>query len=336
MNLSPTGFQTPLFGLLGLLIPVYVWWRLRAFSRAAVRFAPLQYRPERGFAVGALWLLLSFEVLLMSVGIVALAGPYTESERESVRERGLDIVLSLDVSASMMAADFDPNRLEVLKRMAASFVRRSGGDRIAVYIFAKDVFTQTPMTTDHAVLLELLQGISFHIIDHAKSGGTAMGDALLAAGEALLRNRIKGRDQVVLLFTDGESNFGVDPSLAARFLRGNEIRFYVIGIGGDKEVPVYVDGKPFIAVGGRHLHTKLDDTQLKIITEAGGGHYYRARNEALLADIFSELARLERTPLEVRKIRTRRTYAATLSGVVAALFFAFVGLYGFYIRRPWL
>lgn len=336
MSLGSTNFAAPLFGLLALLLPAYIFWRMRALARGAVPFAPLQYRPPRGFAAVSPWALLLIEVLLLSVGIVALAAPFAESERETIREQGLDIALSLDVSASMMAADFQPNRLEVLKSMAANFVKRSGGDRIAVYIFAKDVFTQTPMTTDHGVLLELLQGISFKIIDHAKSGGTAMGDALLAAGEALLRNRIQGRDQVVLLFTDGESNYGVDPALAARFLRGNGIRFYVIGIGGDKEVPVYIDGKPFIAVGGRQLYTKLDDTQLKKITEAGGGRYFRARSEALLATVFADLARLERTPLEVRTIRTRRSFASNISAVAAVLFLAYFGLYGFYLRRPWL
>lgn len=317
------------------LIAPYVWYRLRLLRSAAVGFAPLQYRKASGFARIAPWTLLGVESLLIATMIFALAGPHRESEREIIKEEGLDIALSLDVSASMMAADFKPNRLEALKRMAANFIKRSGSDRIAVYVFAKDVFTQTPLTTDHTVLLELLQGVSYRMIDHAKSGGTAMGDALLAAGEALLRSRVKGRDQVVLLFTDGESNYGADPALAARYLRSNNIRFYVIGIGGDEAVPVLIDGKPFIAVGGKPLYTKLDDRRLKSVTEAGGGRYYRARNEDILAKVFGELARLERTALEVRTLRIRRYYSAHLATFGLLIFGGFVGLYGLVMRRPW-
>ncbi len=336
MTVGPFGFETPWAIAPAALLPVYVWWRLRSLRLTALAFAPLQYRPERGVAVLAPILLVVAECLMLACGLIALTAPYTESKRESIREDGLDIALVLDVSASMMAADFKPNRLEVLKRFAGDFVKRSAGDRIAVYIFAKDVFTQTPMTTDHPVLLDLLKGITYHIIDHAKSGGTAMGDAMLAAGEALARNKIRGRDQVMLLFTDGESNYGVDPALAARFLRGNDIRFYVVGIGGEQAVQVFIDGKPFIAVGNRPLFTKLDDAALKSVTEAGGGRYYRAKNETVLGEIFSELSRLERTPLEVRTQRIRRHHTSLLALAGAVLFLGWAVLFGFYLRRPWL
>lgn len=316
--------------LLALAAP-HAFARYLIIKKSTLAYPPVQYRRSSG---RIFILLIALEVLLISLAVLSFTGIHSESQQESIKEEGIDVALALDISASMQAADFPPNRLEALKKIAADFVRRGGSNRIAVYIFAKDVFTQTPLTTDHPVLLELLEGISYKMIDHSRSGGTSIGDALLLAGEGLLRNRVKKRDQVIILVTDGENNFGIDPLLAARFVRSKNIRFHVIGLGGDKPIQVFIDGKPFITSANTPLFTQLDDTQLKKITETAGGNYYRAKNVDVLADIFTELARLERTPLEVKVLRTRKYFTSSLALAVFVVFFAWLALMGFAVRRP--
>ena len=217
-----------LLGGLLLVVP-YAWLRGRLLRTAVLPYAPLQY--SNGSQARA-WLLraqVPFEMLLLAGVVLALAWPHRESEVELIGEEGLDVALTLDVSASMQAADFPPNRLESLKRLAMDFVDRSMGDRIAVYAFAGHAFTQTALTTDHATLTQLIEGLSYESIDHGESGGTALGDALLAAANGLLEGRIEGRDQVLVLLTDGQSDRGIDPILASRFVAESDIRLHVIG-----------------------------------------------------------------------------------------------------------
>ena len=334
MSISSLHIATPwIFGFLILIIP-YIIFRIKIIKKSALAYAPVQYHRGSPVKQAAVFLQLFIEAVLLSILIIAMSGIYSESEREIIKEEGIDVALALDVSSSMQAADFPPNRLEALKKIAHNFVKRSGNNRIAVFAFAKDVFTQTPLTTDHLSILELLDGISYRIIDHSRSGGTAIGDALIMAGEGLLQNRIKDRDQVIILVTDGENNFGADPLLAARFVRANNIRFYVIGLGGDKPIQVFVDGKPFINVLGKPLMTSLDDTRLKSITETAGGRYFRAKTIHVLADIFSELARLERSPLEIETLHIRKYYTSSFALVLFLLFLSWLSLGGFVVRRP--
>ena len=322
------------WGLLGLLIiPLYLVLRPRAWRSSALAYAPMQYRkpPAGGRLLVALHLVL--EVLLIGLLVLALCGPFRESRIELVEEEGLDVALTLDVSSSMMAGDFKPTRLEALKRIASDFVKRSGSNRVGVYLFAKDTFTQTPLTNDHAVLLELIDGISFTMIDHSVSGGTAIGDALLYTADNLLKFRIEERAQVIILVTDGESYDGADPVLGAHFVRDNGIRLTVIGIGGDEPVPVFIDGKPYITIEGKQLETRLDDEQLKTIAREGQGLYLRARSADILSEIFNELARLETTPLRSESLRLRTYYTAQASAGAAALFMLWL-LMGMFLRRP--
>ena len=314
-------------GFLILIIP-YMFLRLRILSRDAVDYAPTQFM-QRSSSKLAWWICRPIlEVLILCLSILALSGVYSESERDIIKAKGIDIALALDVSATMMAADFPPNRLESLKKISADFIKRSGSNRIAVYIFAKDVFTQTPLTTDHAVLLDLLEGVAYEIIDHSKSGGTAIGDALLYAAEGLSRNKIKKRDQVIILITDGENNSGIEPIPAAKYVRSQDIRLYVVGIGGEKPVPVFINGKKLSGL------TSLDDTQLQNIAGAARGKYFRAKSAGVLSEIFSELSRLEKSPLEIKSLRTRKYFTPHLALPIFFCFFAWLGLTGFVLRRP--
>ena len=325
-------FPWVLLGL-PLLVP-YLLLRRRAWRVSSTAYAPLQQRKP---PVGRRLLLaaqMTLEAVILAALLLALAGPHTESTVELIEEDGLDVALALDISSSMQAADFSPTRLEALKKIAAEFIRRSGANRVGVYLFAGDVFTQSPLTSDHAVLLDLVDGISFKMIDHAESGGTAIGDALLYSAGNLLKDRIKGRDQAIILVTDGENNKGADPVLAAHHVRSSDLRLYIIGLGGDELVKVFIDGEPFITSENKQLETKLDDTQLKTIAREGGGRYFRARGADVLSNIFGELARLETTPLRTAQARIRTYYTASVAAGAAGLFLLWL-LAGMFLRRPW-
>ncbi|MCP3959988.1 MAG: VWA domain-containing protein [bacterium] len=328
------GLAHPYLLLALLLVPLYGVIRHRVVRGAATPWAPLQYDRPKNLRSVLLRLQVPFEMLLLAVLILALAGPHRRDEVELIGEEGLDVALALDISASMQAADFPPNRLEALKTLAVDFVRRSGSDRIAVYAFGKHVFSQTPLTTDHGALTSLIEGLAFETINHATSGGTALGDALIAATDGLLRQRIEDRDQVIVLITDGQSNAGADPILAARFAAESGMRLFVLGVGGDQPVEVYVGGEPFITVEDKILETYLDDTQLKEIAEAAGGSYQRALDVDVLSAIFEDLARLETSPLDVETVVVKRSYTPAIAAVLFPLFAAWLLTDGFVLRRP--
>lgn len=319
--------------LLGLLLlPLYAYLRLRLLRRDAVPHPPLQYRPQ----AGRRWAARSripVELLLVAVAVVALAGPHQTNRLELVDDEGVDVMLVLDVSLSMLAEDFPPNRLEALRRIARDFITRSGSHRVGIVIFGKDVFVQSPLTTDRRVLLSLLDSVTVHAIDQARSGGTAVGDALLVAADRLGKARIEGRGQAVVLITDGESNLGVDPVVAARYVRHQDVRLYAIGIGGDEPMEVYFEGR---RVGGDTPYLAyLDDTQLRAVAEEAEGSYFRAADVGALEEIFAHLSRLESAPVEVRTVEIRRFHTSYLALAALPLFALHLVLGGLVARRPY-
>ena len=315
-----------LWGLLAL--PVYAWARYRFARRDAVPYSPLQYgRSGRRGRLAAL-LLIPLEMVVLALAVAGLAGPYLRTELELIEDEGIDVALVLDVSLSMLAEDFEPNRLEALRKIAREFIQRSGSTRIGLVIFAKDTYVQSPLTTDHGVLLPLLEATTVHTLDQARSGGTAIGDALLGSADMLQRARIEGRDQALILITDGESNAGIETDLAARYVRELDIRLYAIGIGGEEPVEVEFEGTTldYLAV--------LDDSQLRTIAELSNGRYYRASEVDALEEVFAELSRLEATPLEVRLVDIRRYLTDAVALGLLPLFAAALFLGGVRLRRP--
>lgn len=315
-------------------VPVWLVWRRRQLIREAVAFPPLQLEEVSSRTSAGGRVLLALEGGILALVLVALAGPMEIHQVDLFEEEGIDLALVLDISASMQAADFPPNRLEVLKQLSSELVRRSGGDRMSVYAFAGVSATQAPLTTDSVALLELIDALSFESIDHSRSGGTAVGDALLLATDDLLRLRIQGRDQVIVLVTDGESQMGADPLLAARYLKAEGIRLYMIGIGQDEPVKVWVDGEPFIGGGGKQLETRLDDAQLKQIAALAEGTYYRAGSTDVLNRIFEQISRLEHKPLQVQDVRVERSHRAYVAFALVALVALWFALDGLWLRRP--
>ena len=314
------------------LVPLFVAWRGRRLARARLPYAPLQYRRPPGARRVLARLLLPCEALLLAVLIVAVAGPMRVERIELFDEEGIDVVLVLDISLSMLATDFPPNRLEALRATTRDFIARAGGNRLGLVVFAADTYVHTPLTRDQAALAGLLDGVTVHAINQAKSGGTAIGDALLVAGRQLERGRVEGRDQAVVLVTDGESNVGVEPVLAARYLRDLGIRFYAIGIGGEEPVEVFFEGR---RVGGDSPYQAvLDSAELEAMATAADGRFYRATEAGALEEVLAELSRLERAPLERREIEVRGAATHLPAGAALLLLTAQLVLAGLVVRRP--
>lgn len=321
------------FLLLALLPPWFLWRWLRR-RRAVVLFGPLQHRRAPLLRRLLALLALPLELLLLAAAVLALAGPYSVERFDRVEDEGVDVMLVLDVSLSMLAEDFPPNRLAALRELTADFIARAGGNRVGLVVFAGDAYLQSPMTTDRRVLDDLLSGVGVHLLDQGASGGTAIGDALLVAAGRLAAARIEGRDQAAVLITDGESNLGIDPVLAARHLAREGVRLYAIGIGGTEPVEVYFEGERIGDEDGPYL-TVLDDRQLRAIADAADGRFFRATDVGTLEAVFDELSRLERAPLEVRTVETRSSDVPLVAVLVLSLFAAHLLLGGVVTRRPY-
>lgn len=315
-----------------LLLPAYAWLRSRLWRRGAIPHAPLQHHPLAGRRPRLGRLRLPLELLLLAITIVGLAGPYRAFPLELVEDEGIDIALVLDISLSMRATDFEPDRITVLRRVAHDFIQRAGGHRLGIVVFARDTFVHTPLTTDRRALTTLLDSVTVRAVSQ-REGGTAIGDALLVAGEQLRKVRLEGRDQAMILITDGESNVGLDPLLAARHVRELGIRLAMIGVGGETPVEVIYEGE---RVGGddNPYLAQLDDGQLQAIAAAADGLYFRATDGNALARIFTYLARLERAPLAVREVEIHHAYTSVFALAALPLFALYLVFNGVLLRRP--
>lgn len=283
--------------LLLLLIPLIAWyvWKQRSLH------APLQIstlspfqgvgRPFRGMLTHLLFLL-----RLGAIGcvIVILARPQTRDSWNTSRVEGTDIVLALDISTSMLARDFKPDRFEAAKAVASKFVAGRDGDNIGVVIFAAESFTALPMTTDRATVVNYINDIKMGMLQD----GTAIGDGL-----ATSINRIKdgkAKSKSIILLTDGSNNTGnVAPRTAAEIAKELGIKVYTIGIGTNGTAP-YPQENMFGRIEYVNLPVVIDEVTLRSIAETTGGKYFRATDNNVLRDIFAEIDRLEKTSMDTR------------------------------------
>jgi Ca-activated chloride channel family protein len=224
--------------------------------------------------------------------IIALARPQTSSDKTDINIEGIDIMLSLDISSSMLSEDFKPNRIEAAKDVALKFVEGRPQDHIGLVVFSGESFTQCPLTIDHRILKQLFKEIKSGMIDD----GTALGDGL---GTAVNRLRAsKAKSKVIILLTDGVNNTGfIDPMAAADMAREFGIRVYTIGVGSMGTAP-YPFQTPF-GVQYQQMPVEIDEPLLQQIAAATGGKYYRAVNKNKLEQIYAEIDKLEKSKIEV-------------------------------------
>lgn len=312
------------------VIPAYIYFTFVVRGRSQIPYPPVQYKS--GSIIPKLFFVskLVLESLLILVLFLSLAKPYKSTELTSIEANGIDILLTVDLSSSMQATDFNPNRLEVTKDIIQDFVRRSTGHRLGLIIFAGHVFPITPMTTDPLVIHDLVEGFNLRSIDHFKSGGTAIGDAVLKSADLLKQNRLEGRDQVVILLSDGDNSQGMSIDLALKYAKDVGVKFYTIGIGSTDLIRVQPDPKQT----DWFFNSKLVEEPLQRIAKATGGIYYHAKTAEILHEVFDEISRLEQTPLEVEKIHQKKYFRQGLNLLAAILFVLALILNVLFIRRP--
>jgi len=257
------------------------------------------------------------EMAAISLFIVALARPQSSTSWENVTTEGIDIVVALDISTSMLAMDFNPNRLEAAKKVAMEFVAGREHDRMGLVVFAGEAFTQCPLTTDRAVLLNLFGDIKTGLIED----GTAIGNGLATAVARLKDSDAMSR--VVILLTDGENNRGeVAPLTAAEIAKTYGIRVYTVGVGSIGMAPYPVPTAFGTQV--QQMEVRIDEGMLKQIAQITDGKYFRATNNLKLAEIYKEIDRLEKSKIDVKEF-SRRT-EEFMPYALAGLFILLAGL----------
>lgn len=292
------GFQHPWVLLLLLGLPAFRVWAGRrrppalTWSRAGT-LAPLAGRGSRWLGALPGWL----RALAAAALIVAMAGPRTGTSAMDVQAEGIAIVLTVDVSSSMLAEDFAPdNRLEVARRKVADFVRGRSYDRIGMVAFAGEALTQVPITIDYGVLFRALEELEVGMLED----GTAIGTALATAANRL--RRVPGESKVVILMTDGENNRGeIDPLTAAQAADAYGIKVYTIGVGSEGVAPMPIGRTVFGQYQYANVEVHIDEALLRQIADITGGRYFRATNAEALDSIYHQIDRLERTEVEVRR-----------------------------------
>jgi len=308
-------FESPWFLGLLLLVPLLAAWPVlaRKWSRpAGLRYAHVKLAAEssRTWRITMRPLLTLLRVLAVALIIVAIARPQTGQARDIVRGEGVEIALALDISGSMASLDFEPaNRLQAAKAVISDFVQKRPYDQIGLVVFASNAFSQSPPTTDHQVLLRLLDRIELST-DLGIDDGTAIGMGLANAGN-MLRNS-DAESKVVILLTDGVNNAGeIDPLTAAEAAEALGIKVYTIGMGRPGQVPV-----PSIDLFGRetvvYQESTLDEDALQEIADVTGGLYFRAEDTAGLKEMYDEIDSLEKSQVEVERYTRYRELAAWL------------------------
>ena len=296
MNLTADIYLAQPWWLLLLLLLPLMWWlqRRRAHRQApALRLSSLQSinTLKPGWRVRLRPLLPLLRSLCLLLLIVALARPQRVHTHELIDSEGIDIMLSLDVSGSMLAEDLMPNRLEAARRVALDFIDMRPSDRMGLVVFSGESFTQCPITMDHHVLkAQLSQVESGVLVD-----GTAIGDGLGTAVAGLRQSG--GKSRVVILLTDGVSNQGsLSPEDALRAARAYGVRVYTIGVGAEA-APA---GQSH---GGQMQPVQIDERLLQRVAAGTGGRYYRATDNQSLQDIYAEIDQLEKSRVEVSSFR---------------------------------
>ena len=290
------------FLLLLLLIPYILWYFLyRRHSEPTIRMSDTfayQYAPK-SWRIRIINLPMVLRCITYALVVIILARPQTHNAWDKRSVEGIDIMLAMDVSTSMLAEDLRPNRIEAAKSVAAEFIAGRPNDDIGLTIFAGEAFTQCPMTTDHASLLNLLQNVR---TDIAASGliqdGTAVGMGLANAVSRLKNSKAKSK--VVILLTDGSNNMGdLSPMTAAQIAKSMGIRVYTIGVGTNKVAPY-----PMPVAGGVqyvNMPVEIDTNTLREIAATTDGNFYRATNNAELKKIYKDIDKLEKTRMNVTK-----------------------------------
>ena len=293
-------FQDIIFGqpwwlLLFLVIPALIYWK---YHKGRKQVAAIGISSIKGLTESKSWknyfqqFPFILRMLALSCIIIALARPQTRFDETQREGEGIDIILAIDVSGSMTAQDFTPNRMEAAKKVAEEFVGERPSDRIGVVIFAGESFTQCPLTTDKYVLKSQISQIRNGLLED----GTAIGSGLATSVDRL-RNS-KSKSKVVILLTDGMNNGGlIDPSTALEIAKTFHVKVYTIGVGTDGYAPTPVSTPLGIVMQSQKV--SIDEDLLKNIAKQTGGQYFRATDNQSLEKIYSQIDKMEKSKVEI-------------------------------------
>ncbi|WP_456408831.1 vWA domain-containing protein [Caldithrix abyssi] len=294
-------FADPYYLLLLLVLPLMIWWYWRGRSSATgkIIYSDIkllkQVKPSLKQRLRpALFVLRLIAVTLI---ILALARPQSSHKEEEIITEGIDIVLTMDVSTSMLAEDFRPkNRIEAAKMVAKEFIEGRKNDRIGLVVFAGESFTQCPLTLDYGVL--------YHILDNMKVADQEWDGTAIGMGLATAINRLKdskAKSKVIILLTDGRNNRGqIDPITAARMAKAMGIRVYTIGTG-TRGTAMYPIDDPLWGRRYVPMRVDIDEDLLKEVAAITGGKYFRATDTEKLREIYKEIGEMEKTKIEVKE-----------------------------------
>lgn len=297
-------FKNPLFFLLLLVLVPYIVWYILRFKQSLpslkVPDTTKYVMVPKTFRLYLMHLPFLLRLILISLVVCILARPQSRHSWSNTDVEGIDIMLAVDVSTSMLAQDFKPNRVEALKEIAQRFIEKRPNDNMGLTMFAGEAYTQCPLTTDHTVLMNLYNSVDCNmaargIIDD----GTAIGDGIMNAILRLKESQAKSK--VIILLTDGVNNSGnISPQTAAEIAKKYGIRIYTIGIGRNGMAPY-----PLPTGGTAMLPVEIDEeTMTKISTETGG-QYFRAQKNAELDAIYQDIDKMERTKFNVKQFSRR-------------------------------
>ena len=297
-------FVNPQLFWLLLLIPLLLLW---FFWKRKQQTAVLKISSLKGFDTSKNWLaklrplLFVLRLIALALIIVAMARPRTVDESTRIKTtKGIDIVIAIDVSASMLARDLKPNRLEALKAVASRFIQARPNDRLGLVEYAGESYTKTPLTSDKNIVLSSLKSIKYNT---TITGGTAIGMGLATSVNRLKESRAKGK--VIILLTDGVNNSGfIDPKIASELAVEFGIKVYTIGIGSNGMALSPIGILPNGSFQYGNIQVEIDEDLLKQIAETTGGKYFRATSNSKLEDIYEEINKLEKTEIEETKYKS--------------------------------
>lgn len=297
-------FKNPyFFALLAVIIPYILWYALKyKKSQPALKMpetAKYRYVPK-SFRIYLMHVPFILRIILLILVVIILARPQSKNTWSNTDVEGIDMMLAVDVSTSMLAQDFKPNRVEALKEIAKRFIETRPNDNIGLTVFAGEAYTQCPLTIDHSILMSLYETVDCQMAANGTlEDGTAIGDGIM---NSLIRLRdSKAKSKVLILLTDGVNNRGnISPMTATEIAKKNKVRIYTVGIGKNG-MAMY----PLPTGGTVMMPTEIDEKTMTDIAELTGGKYFRAKKNSELEEIYREIDKMERTKFNVTQYSKR-------------------------------
>jgi len=314
-------FKNPLFLFTLIIIPFIYYFLIKRRNKIYIETPFSSFFPQKKtLRIRLYWLSKYILVLSLSLFLLAFARPIKGFIEEKLKTEGIDIMLAIDISSSMKAEDFKPNRLGAAKIVAKEFIGGRKDDKIGLVVFSRKAITQSPLTIDYTILYNFIDSIEIGMIQD----GTAIGNAIAEASKRLHAGKEKSK--VLILLTDGINNSGeIDPITAAYATKALNIKIYTIGVGSIAEAPYPIDDPVF---GKRYVSVpvQIDEFSLKEIARITNGRYYRATDTKKLEEIYKEIDSLEKSKIEIKQFKRvrERFQLPLLIGLILLIFYIFL------------